>query len=562
MRPFKREIILMKAYIKNFTQNPKNDILSGLTVALALVPEAVAFAFVAGVDPLVGLYGAFMMGIVTALFGGRPGMISGATGAMAVVMVHLIKEGNTVGESLGMGDSYLGLQWLFITLLIVGAIQILAGLFKLGKFVRLIPYPVMLGFVNGLAIVIFLSQIAFFPSILPEGVAFWGNIGPWLSSFTKGLVSNGAFWKMSVLIALTMGIMHFLPKLTKKVPSALVAIAVVAAITIFGGLDVSTVGSYIREGGGTGLKGSLPSFQAQIFGLFSTLKGQWGLIFSTAFILAAVGLIESLMTLNLVDDLTETRGSGNKECLAQGGANILNGLFGGMGGCAMIGQSIINVNSGGRGRLSGVVAAMALLAFILFGAPLIEQIPIAALVGVMFMVVIGTFAWSSFRILHKIPLADTLVLIAVSAITVWQDLAIAVIAGVIISALVFAWQNATMIRARKSIKADGTKVYEIWGPLFFGSTQEFANKFDPKTDPGKVEIDFIESKVVDHSAVEALKNLANKYLDLNKEIKLVHLSQECKDILLKANPRFEKVIEHAIDDPRYHVVSDYADQEV
>ncbi len=537
----------MKAYIKNFTKNPKNDILSGLTVALALVPEAVAFAFVAGIDPLVGLYGAFMMGIVTAIFGGRPGMISGATGAMAVVMIHLIKEGNEVGAALGLGDGYLGLQWLFITLLFVGVIQILAGLFKLGKFVRLIPYSVMLGFVNGLAIVIFLSQLDMFKS---------GPIG------AKEWLQGPQMFMMMGLVALTMGIMYGLPKITKKIPAALVAIFVVAAITIFGKLDVSTVGSFIKDGGGTGLEGSLPKFQNQIFQLIYTLKGHWATIFSTALILAAVGLIESLMTLNLIDDLTESRGSGNKECLAQGGANILNGLFGGMGGCAMIGQSIINVNSGGRGRLSGIVAALALLAFILFGAPLIEQIPIAALVGVMFMVVIGTFAWSSFRILHKIPLADTIVLVTVSAITVWQDLAVAVIAGVIISALVFAWKNATMIRARKRIKEDGTKVYEIWGPLFFGSTQEFAGKFDPKTDPNKVEIDFIESKVADHSAVEALKNIANRYLDLNKEIKLVHLSEECKEILLKANPKFKNVIENTIDDPRYHVVSDYADLEV
>lgn len=537
----------MKQYIKNFTQNPKIDILSGLTVALALVPEAVAFAFVAGIDPLVGLYGAFMMGIVTSLFGGRPGMISGATGAMAVVMVHLIKEGNDIGAAMATPIANLGLQWLFITLLIVGAIQIMAGVFKLGKFVRLIPYPVMLGFVNGLAIVIFLSQLGMFKTG-PMGARTW--------------LQGGQLFTMLALVALTMGIMFGLPKLTKKLPSALIAIIVVAAITIFGKLDVSTVGSFIRDGGGTGLEGGLPTFQAQIFGLFSTLNGHWGLILSTAFILAAVGLIESLMTLSLVDELTETRGSGNRECLAQGGANILNGLFGGMGGCAMIGQSIINVDSGGRGRLSGAVAALALLAFILFGAPLIEQIPIAALVGVMFMVVIGTFAWSSFRILHKIPLADTIVLIAVSAITVWQDLAIAVISGVIISALVFAWKNATMIRARKRLKEDGTKVYEIWGPLFFGSITGFMSKFDPKTDPARIEIDFIESKVADHSAIEALKNIANKYLDLEKEIKFVHLSEECKEILLKANPRFEKVIEHAIDDPRYHIVSDYEDLEV
>jgi SulP family sulfate permease len=537
----------MKQYIKNFTLHPKNDILSGLTVALALVPEAVAFAFVAGIDPLVGLYGAFMMGIVTALFGGRPGMISGATGAMAVVMVHLIKEGNDVGAAMATPMSNLGLQWLFITLLIVGSIQIMAGVFKLGKFVRLIPYPVMLGFVNGLAIVIFLSQIGMFKTG-PINAREW--------------IQGGQLFTMLGLVALTMGIMFGLPKLTKKLPGALIAIIVVASITIFGNLDVSTVGSFIRDGGGTGLKGGLPSFQAQIFGLFGTLAGHWGLILSTALVLAAVGLIESLMTLSLVDELTQTRGSGNKECLAQGGANILNGLFGGMGGCAMIGQSIINVDSGGRGRLSGVTASLALLAFILFGAPLIEQIPIAALVGVMFMVVIGTFAWSSIRILHKIPLADTIVLITVSAITVWKDLAVAVIAGVIISALVFAWKNATMIRARKRIKEDGTKVYEIWGPLFFGSITGFMSKFDPKTDPDKIEIDFIESKVADHSAVEALKNIANKYLDLNKEIKLVHLSEECKEILLKANPRFEKVIEHTIDDPRYHIVSDYEDLEV
>lgn len=538
---------LRQKTIKNFTQNPKNDILSGLTVALALVPEAVAFAFVAGIDPLVGLYGAFMMGIVTALFGGRPGMISGATGAMAVVMVHLIQKGNEVGIALDTPISNLGLQWLFITLLFVGGIQILAGVFKLGKFVRLIPHPVMMGFVNGLAIVIFLAQLDFFKMDINGESQF---------------MTGSALWKMLGFVALTMGIMFGLPKLTKKIPAALVAIVVVACVTIFGGFDMSTVGTFIKEGGGTGLQGELPSLQAQIFGLFNTLQGHWDLILSTAFILAAVGLIESLMTLNLVDELTETRGSGNRECVAQGGANILNGLFGGMGGCAMIGQSIINVNSGGRGRLSGAVAAIALLCFVLFGAPLIEQIPIAALVGVMFMVVIGTFAWSSFRILHKIPLADAFVLIAVSAITVWQDLAVAVIAGVIMSALVFAWKNATMIRSRKHIKEDGTKVYAIWGPLFFGSVQNFNSKFDPKNDPDKIEIDFIESKVSDHSGIEALENLADKYIALGKEIKFTHLSQDCIALLLKANPGFNKVIETSIDDPRYYVVSDVMDSDV
>ena len=533
-----RDMILGHTTRKNFTQNQKNDILSGLTVALALVPEAVAFAFVAGVDPLVGLYGAFMMGIVTALFGGRPGMISGATGAMAVVMVYLIQKGNEVGLTLDSPIENLGLQWLFITLLFVGGIQILAGIFKLGKFVRLIPHPVMMGFVNGLAIVIFLSQLGLFKETI---------------NGEKVFMSGNALWTMLGLIALTMGIMYGLPKLTKKVPAALTAIIVVAAITIFGKLDVSTVGSFIVDGGGSGLKGGLPTFQDQIFGLFSTLNGHWNLILSTAVILAAVGLIESLMTLNLIDEMTETRGNGNRECIAQGGANILNGFFGGMGGCAMIGQSIINVDSGGRGRLSGAVAAIALLCFVLFGAPLIEQIPIAALVGVMFMVVIGTFALSSFRILRKIPLSDATVLIAVSGITVWKDLAVAVIAGVIISALVFAWKNATMIRARKRIQQNGTKTYEIWGPLFFGSIQNFNSKFDIKNDPDKIEIDFVESRISDHSALEAIFSLVNKYKAEGKEIKLKHLSQDCKVLLRKGSPIFEDIIVEAVDDPRYYL---------
>ena len=547
LRLEKHQGMLLQKTIKNFTQNPKNDILSGLTVALALVPEAVAFAFVAGIDPLVGLYGAFMMGIVTALFGGRPGMISGATGAMAVVMVFLIQKGNQVGDALAVPVENLGLQWLFITLLIVGAIQISAGVLKLGKFVRLIPHPVMMGFVNGLAIVIFLSQLGLFKENI-DGQMQW--------------MSGDSLWMMLGLVCLTMGIMYGLPKLTKKIPAALFAIVIVAAIVIFGNIDVSTVGSFIKDGGGEGLQGGLPSFQDQIFTLFYTLKGHWGLIGSTALILAAVGLIESLMTLNLIDDMTQTRGSGNRECVAQGGANILNGLFGGMGGCAMIGQSIINVNSGGRGRLSGATAAVALLCFVLFGAPLIEQIPIAALVGVMFMVVIGTFAWSSFRILHKIPRTDAIVLIAVSAITVWQDLAIAVIAGVIMSALSFAWKSATMIRARKRIKEDGTKVYEIWGPLFFGSTTGFNSKFDVSNDPQHIEIDFIESKVGDHSGVEALRSISNKYLEAGKKVTLTHLSPDCKAMLLKWNPEFKTIIKDAIDDPRYHVVTDMMDAEV
>jgi SulP family sulfate permease len=537
----------LKKIFKNFSQNPKNDILSGLTVALALVPEAVAFAFIAGIDPLVGLYGAFMMGIVTAIFGGRPGMISGATGAMAVVMVHMIQQGNKVGDALAQPVENLGLHWLFITLLIVGVIQIAAGVFKLGKFVRLIPHSVMMGFVNGLAIVIFLSQLGLFQKTTAAG-AQW--------------IQGTELYTMLALVVMTMSIMYFLPKLTTKVPAALVAIVGVAMVTVLAGLDVSTVGSFIKDGGGEGLQGGLPVFQGQIFELLYTLEGHWNLILPTAFLLAAVGLIESLMTLNLVDEITQTRGSGNRECLAQGGANFLNGLFGGMGGCAMIGQSIINVNSGGRGRLSGIVAALSLLMFVLFGSSVIELIPIAALVGVMFMVVIGTFAWSSFRIIGKIPKSDAFVLINVSAITVWQDLAIAVIAGVIISALVFAWENATMIRARKRVKEDGTKVYEIWGPLFFGSIQNFSSKFDVQSDPDIIEIDFIESRVSDHSGIEAIENLIQKYQKLNKQVKLTHLSPECKTLLLKANPALDNSIEASIDDPRYYVVTDLVDREV
>jgi SulP family sulfate permease len=541
--------------VRKTTKNAKNDILSGLTVALALVPEAVAFAFVAGIDPLVGLYGAFMMGLITSVFGGRPGMISGATGAMAVVMVSLIKEGNLIGSEMTVPHYSLGLQYLFLTLLLVGLIQISAGVFKLGKFVRLIPHSVMMGFVNGLAIVIFLSQLDMFKKFKLDdsGNRIINNgeyVKEWLTGSTMGI--------MVALVLLTMAIMYFLPKITKKIPSALTAIIVVSAIGIalLGHYDISTVGSFIRDGGGTGLKGGLPTFQSETFTWiplnFETLK----LIFPYALILAAVGLIESLMTLNLIDELTDTRGNSNRECVAQGGANIVNGLFGGMGGCAMIGQSLINVNSGGRGRLSGATAALGLLAFILFAAPYIEQVPIAALVGVMFMVVIGTFAWSSFRILPKIPKSDAFVLILVSVMTVIFDLAIAVVAGVIVSALVFAWENAKRIRARKRIKPDGTKVYEIWGPLFFGSVQAFMEKFDIANDPKKVEIDFIESKVTDHSGIEAIKNLVEKYEKLNKKVTLKHLSPDCDALLIKANPHFRKIIQTDIDDPRYYVVTD------
>lgn len=524
----------MREFIRKRSANAKNDILSGLTVALALVPEAVAFAFVAGVDPLVGLYAAFMIGLITSIFGGRPGMISGATGALAVVMVSLVAQGNAMGEF----TENLGLYYLFLTVILMGFIQILAGVMKLGKFVRLIPHPVMMGFVNGLAIVIFISQLGMFKTAGVDGLVW---------------MQGQELWTMIGLVALTMGIMFGLPKLTKKLPEALIAILVVSMLVIFGNLDVATVGSFIRDGGGEGLKGGLPQFQWAIFEVipfnFETLR----FVGPYAVILAAIGLIESLMTLNLIDELTETRGNSNKECIAQGSANVVTGLFGGMGGCAMIGQSIINIKGGGRGRLSGIVAAAALLAFILFASNLIEQVPIAALVGVMFMVVIGTFAWSSFRIMNKIPVADVFVLILVSTVTVFFDLAIAVISGVIVSALVFSWENAKRIRARKRIKPDGTKIYEIWGPLFFGSITAFNQKFDVKNDPDVVEIDFVESRVSDHSAIEAIFNLVNKYNSAGKTIKLKHLSQDCKVLLYKSSPLFKELIIEAIDDPRYHL---------
>lgn len=555
---------MIKHALRNFTFNPKDDILSGLTVAIALVPEAVAFAFVAGLSPMVGLYGAFMMGIVTAIFGGRPGMISGATGATAVVMIALIKGGELMGAAQGIENG--GLLFLLVTLFMVGIIQISAGLFKLGKFVRLIPHPVMMGFVNGLAIVIFLAQAGMFMKPILENGAKVPLPKEDGNGFVTEWLQGTELSTMLGLVALTMAIMYFLPKLTKKIPSALAAIAVVTCIVIFGHIDTATVSSFITDGlpdgQEGGVSGGFPFFRFDVLNPALYTSSNLMFMLPFAFILAAVGLIESLMTLNLVDELTETRGSGNRECVAQGGANIINGFFGGMGGCAMIGQSIINVNSGGRGRLSGITAALALLVFILVGAPVIDKIPIAALVGVMFMVVIGTFAWSSFRILHKIPLPDAFVLIAVSAITVWQDLAIAVIAGVIMSALVFAWKNATMIRARKSMKEDGTKVYQIWGPLFFGSVQNFNAKFDPAGDPDSVEIDFIESKVSDHSGMEAIKTIAEKYEVLGKKVKLTHLSPDCKTLLLKGNENFGKMIEESVEDPRYYVVTSTLDNEV
>ena len=506
--------------------NVKDDVLSGLTVALALVPEAVAFAFVAGVSPIVGLYGAFMMGLITSIFGGRPGMISGATGAMAVVMVHLVSEGNVLG-----GNDSAGLQYLFATLVLTGIIQISAGALRLGKFVRMIPHSVMMGFVNGLAIVIFLSQLGMFKSE-----------GEWLE--------NEDLYIMIGLVLITMAIMYFLPKLTKKIPAALTAIVIVSLIVIFGNIGTETVQSFIVSNGGKGIKAGLPSFNVPLISLsFETLS----FIMPYALILAAIGLIESLMTLNLIDELTDTHGHGNRECVAQGAANFVNGFFGGMGGCAMIGQSIINIKSGGRGRLSGIVASLALLFFILFASSYIEMIPIAALVGVMFMVVIGTFAWSSFKVWNKVPISDVFIIILVTSMTVVFDLAIAVIAGVIVSSLVFAWENAKRIRARKHIDEHGVKHYEIFGPLFFGCIELFNSKFEVANDPKEVIIDFKESRIMDQSAIECINKLAEKYQKNGKSIHLRHLSKDCIRLIKKA----EKICDvNVLEDPDYFVAID------
>lgn len=522
-------MLLLREFMQTFSPNVKNDTLSGLTVALALVPEAVAFAFVAGVHPLTGLYAAFMVGLITALIGGRPGMISGATGALAVVMVSLVAEAE---RDFGAGS---GPQYLFAAVVLMGMIQVTAGALKLGKFIRIVPYPVMLGFVNGLALVIFLAQLPQLQSFTPEGKWGWTD-GVWLQG-TELYVMLG-------LVLATMFITHYLPKMTKAVPSALAGILVVSLAAWGLQLDTKTVGDLASIAGG------LPEFAVPVVPM--TLDTLW-FILPYSVIFAAIGLIESLLTVTVIDEMTNTRGRGNKECVAQGTANVVTGFFGGMGGCAMIGQSMINVSSGGRGRLSGIAAALFLLSFILFASPLIEQIPIAALIGVMFMVVIGTFEWSSFRILRKVPKHDAFVLILVSAVTVVTDLAIAVIVGVIVAALVFAWEHAKHISARTRIQENGAKVYELFGPLFFGSVANFKELFEPENDPDVVIIEFRNSRVADHSALEAIDSIAERYLALGKELHLRHLSEECRSMLKKAGNLCDV---NVIEDPNYRVAVD------
>jgi SulP family sulfate permease len=510
----------MRPYIKLFDLsqqvNYRTEVLSGLTVALALIPEAVAFALIAGLSPLTGLYAAFVVGLITSIFGGRPGMISGATGAIAVVIVALAARH--------------GVEYVFATVVLAGVIQILAGLLRLGKFIRLVPHPVMFGFVNGLAIVIFMAQLTQFKT--PEGA--------WLS--------GTPLWVMLGLVLLTMLIIWGVPKLTKVIPASLAAILVIAGLVLGLGIDTRSVGDIASISGG------FPPFHiAAVPFTWETFM----IVLPYAAIVAGVGLIESLLTLNLLDEITGTRGRGNKECVAQGTANILSGLFSGMGGCAMIGQSLINVSSGARARLSGIVAAVMLLVFVMFAAPLIEQLPMAALVGVMFMVAIGTFEWASLKSFGRMPLHDVFVMVVVAGITVlFHNLAIAVLTGVIISALVFAWENAKRIRARKHVDAQGIKHYEIFGPLFFGSVQAFTEKFDPATDPDEIIIDFAESRVVDMSGIEALNRITERYRTAGKKLHLRHLSADCRALLRNAGDVIDVNI---MEDPDYKVVVDKLD---
>ena len=491
----------------------KTEILSGLTVALALVPEAVAFAFVAGLSPLTGLYAAFMMGLVTAVFGGRPGMISGATGAVAVVIVTLAKSH--------------GVEYIFATVILAGLLQMTAGFLRLGKLIRLVPHPVIFGFVNGLAIIIFMSQLD----------QFKDASGNWLA--------GSALFVLLGLVLLTMLIIWGLPRVTKAVPASLAAILVVFGIVAGLDIDTRTVGDMAS------IEGGFPPFHIPSVPLnFEMLA----VIFPYAAIVAGVGLIESLLTLNIVDELTETRGRGNKEAVAQGAANVLSGFFSGMGGCAMIGQSLINVSNGARARLSGIVAAVMLLVFVMFGSELIEQVPMAALTGLMIMVSIGTFEWASLKTFRRFPKSDVFVMVMVTLVTVFlHNLALAVIIGVVIAALVFAWDNAKRIRARKHTDSNGVKHYEIYGPLFFGSVTAFNEKFDVLNDPNEVIIDFAESRVVDMSAIEALNKITERYHKVGKTVHLKHLSADCRQLIRNA----EAVIDvNVIEDPTYKVMTD------
>jgi SulP family sulfate permease len=508
----------MKGYLNlfDFTQkvNYKTEILAGLTVAMTMMPESLSFAILAGFPPLMGLYAAFIMGLVTSIFGGRPGLVSGGAGATVIVLIALMKSH--------------GIEYVFASIALAGLVQILVGIFKFGKFIRLVPQPVMYGFVNGLAVVIFMSQFEQFKTVV-NGEKTWLTGGPLLT--------------MSALVLLTIGIIIFLPKFTKAVPPSLIAIIVIFAVVLGFEIDTKTVRDIASVSGG------FPPFHIpQVPVNFSTLE----IILPYAMIMAGVGLTEGLLTLNLVDELTATKGNGNRECIAQGSANILNGFFFGMGGCPMIAQTLVNLSAGARARLSGIIASLTILLIILFGAPVIELVPMAALTGVMIMVAIGTFEWVSFRIINKMPKQDIFVGMLVALITIYlHNLALAVLIGVIISALVFAWESAKQIRAQKFVDMNGVKHYKIYGPLFFGSVTAFNEKFDILADPQEVVIDFSESRVADMSGIEALNKITEKYQKEGKKLQLKHLSPDCRQLLKNAGNVIDVNI---LDDPTYTVV--------
>lgn len=537
----------MIRFVRRFalTENPKADMLSGLTVALALVPEAIAFAFVAGVEPLVGLYAAFFVGIITSVFGGRSGMISGATGAMAVAMVGLVMV--------------YGVEYLFAAVVLTGVIQFMAGVFNFGKFIRLVPHPVMLGFVNGLAIVIFLAQLGQFKAKTAAEAAT--EHAAEASHSALGVLFNGGWMQgtemylMVGLTVLTMTLIWLWPKLPalgKFMPAPLASILIVSGLVIGMDLDTKTVGDLASVAGG------LPEFHIPVVPF--TLETLW-IVLPISITLAGIGLIESLLTLTLIDEMTDTRGRTSRECMGQGLANFTCGFFGAMGGCAMIGQSMINIKSGGRGRLSGITAAVALLCFILFAAQWIEMIPLAALTGLMMMVVIATFAWASIRIMHKIPMEDAFVIVLVTGVTIAYDLALAVLVGVVVSALVYAWKSAKHIWVEETSDDtgdEGHKVYRLHGPLFFGSIAAFRDMFNPKNDAeDDIVIDFKNARVWDHSALEAIDAMAVKYKEAGKKLHLVHLSPDCKLLLKNARDVVEV---NMIEDPHYGVVVDYHEE--
>lgn len=491
----------------------KIEILAGLTVAMTMIPESLSFAILAGFPPLVGLYGAFIMGLITAIFGGRPGLISGGAGATVIVLIALMQSH--------------GLEYVFGAVALAGVIQIIVGLFKLGKFIRLVPHPVMFGFVNGLAVIIFMSQFEQFKQVT-NGTSEWLSGSPLLT--------------MSALVALTIAIILVFPKITKVVPASLVAIIVVFAVVVGFNIDTKQVVDIAS------VSGSLPPFHIpEIPFTWETFV----IILPYGAIMAAVGLTEGLLTLNLVDEITATKGNSNRECLAQGGANIANGFFYGMGGCPMIAQTLVNLSAGSRARLSGIVAALTILIIILVGAPIIELVPMAALTGVMIMVAIGTFEWASFKAFTKMPKADILVMVIVTLITIFlHNLALAVLVGVIISALIFAWESAKRIRAKKYVDENGVKHYELFGPLFFGSTTAFAEKFDVNNDPNEIIIDFAESRISDMSAIDAVNKITERYAKLGKTVHLKHLSPDCIDLLKNA----EAIIDvNILEDPTYKV---------